>query len=115
MPGGQAVMLPDGHRLHLHHGPIDLIVDAEGPGRDPALRAARERFGTVLEELVPELPLLRKPVSQDHALTGAIARRMRDAVGPFAPLFITPMAAVAGAVADTILAAMVSAGDLTRA
>ncbi len=108
-------MLPDGRRLHLHHGPIDLIIDAEGPAREPALRAASERFETVLVELVPELALLRMPVSQDPALAGAIARRMRDAAAPFAPLFITPMAAVAGAVADTILATMISGRDLTRA
>ena len=42
--GPQAAWLPDGRRLHLHHGPIDLIVDAEGPGRDRAFEQAVARF-----------------------------------------------------------------------
>ena len=28
MPGAQIALLPDGRRLHLNHGPIDLIVEA---------------------------------------------------------------------------------------
>lgn len=113
--GPQVSYLADGRRLHLHHGPIDLIVDAQGAGREAALRAAAERFETVLDELVPELPALRHPVLAHPGVTGAIAGQMLLAARPFAPEFVTPMAAVAGAVADTILAAMVAAGDLTRA
>lgn len=113
MPGPQAAFLPDGRRLHLQHGPIDLILDAEGPGRAAAFEAAIRRFDTVLEELVAELPLLRAPVGARPR--GAIAGRMQAATRPFAPDFITPMAAVAGAVADAVLAAMREAGDLTRA
>lgn len=113
MPGPQAAFLPDGRRLHLQHGPIDLILDAEGPGRAAALEAASQRFDTVLEELVGELPLLRAPVGT--LPRGAIARRMHAATLPFAPRFITPMAAVAGAVAEEVLAAMTGAGELTRA
>ena len=113
MSGPQHAMLPDGRRLHLQHGPIDLIVDAEGPGREAALRAAAARFDSVLEGLVGELPLLRSPVGARPA--GAIARRMHAVTAPFAPAFITPMAAVAGAVAETVLAEMTAAGDLSRA
>ncbi len=47
---------------------------------------------------------------------GVVARRMVAAVMPYsAEYFITPMAAVAGAVAEEILAAMVSAADISRA
>jgi len=113
VPGPQVGFLPDGRRLHLQHGPIDLIIDAEGRGRAEALRAACARFETVLEELVAELPLLRALVGARPQ--GAIARRMHAATAPHAPAFITPMAAVAGAVADTVLAAMTAAGDLSRA
>ncbi|TDK43962.1 UPF0280 family protein [Antarcticimicrobium luteum] len=109
----QIAFLPDARRLHLHHGPIDLIIDAEGPGRNAALRAAATRFETVLEELVAELPLLRAPTGPQPE--GAIAQTMHAVTAPYRPTFITPMAAVAGAVADTILAAMTEAGDLTRA
>ncbi len=106
-----------GERLHLQHGPIDLILSAEGPGtaRDRAFAAAQTRFGTVLEELVPELAALRRPVAEAPRLTGAIARRMAAATHPYAPAFVTPMAAVAGAVADTVLAAMTTAAPLRRA
>lgn len=111
----QAAILPDGKRLHLHHGPIDLIVDADGPARAAALHAAEKRFATVLDELVVELPALRSPTKADSAFDGAIARRMQAATLPFLPAFVTPMAAVAGSVADTILAEMTAAGALERA
>jgi ApbE superfamily uncharacterized protein (UPF0280 family) len=114
MPEPQVSFLPDGRRLHLHHGPIDLIVDAEGPGRVAALDAARARFATILDELVAELAVLRSAVGSG-AVTGRVAMAMVAAVTPFAAGFITPMAAVAGAVADEILGAMTGAGDLTRA
>src|SRR4051812_35317460 len=60
--GPVARMLPDRRRLHLQHGPIDLVIEAFG---DPAevRRAygqAWARFGAVLPELVAELPLLRR-------------------------------------------------------
>lgn len=100
--GPQAAWLPDG-RLHLHHGPIDLIVTAEGPARDAVLTRAVARFETMLAELVGELDRLTAPVS-DTAYEGPVARRMAEAVVPFAgDGFVTPMAAVAGAVADEVL------------
>ena len=52
-----AGLLPDGRRLHLQHGPIDLVIEAFGP-RDEigaAYRQARTRFETVLTELVEDL------------------------------------------------------------
>ena len=110
--GAVARLLPDGQRLHLQHGPIDLIIGAEG-AREAAFAAARARFETILEELVAELPLLRRAVGDWPA--GVVARRMVAAVRPHGAQFVTPMAAVAGAVAEEILAAMVAAGPLTRA
>ena len=115
MTGPQAAMLPDGKRLHLQHGPIDLIIAAEGPDRLDALRAATRRFDNVLEELVEELPLLRERVGFAE-LRGATARRMYRATRPHGNAdFITPMAAVAGAVADEVLAHMTIGRTLTRA
>jgi ApbE superfamily uncharacterized protein (UPF0280 family) len=107
--------LPDGKRLHLNDGPIDLIVEAFGV--ETAYRAAATRFVTVLDELCQELPLLRQPVQMDSVLpTGVVARRMARAVAPYAQrCFITAMAAVAGAVAEEILSAMTSAASLARA
>jgi ApbE superfamily uncharacterized protein (UPF0280 family) len=114
--GPQAALLPDG-RLHLHHGPIDLVIMAEAGSEAavrPAFRAARDRFASVLEELVPELPLLRAPLGA--APQGQIARRMHRACTAVAQGdFITPMAAVAGSVADEVLAAMLAATPLSRA
>lgn len=108
-----AKMLPDGIRMHLQHGPIDLIIGADGD-RSSAFSAATERFQTILEELVAELPQLRG--QQTGTLRGVVAQQMLQAVGPHRQSgFITPMAAVAGAVADTILGAMVTGADLRRA
>jgi ApbE superfamily uncharacterized protein (UPF0280 family) len=107
----QAALLPV-DRLHLSHGPIDLIIGADG-ARDTAFRAAFARFETVLEELMAELPLLRQPVGTKP--NGKIARRMYQAALPHADGITTPMICVAGAVAQEVLAAMVDATDLTRA
>ena len=111
--GPTATLLGDGARLHLQHGPIDLVVGADG-NRDAAFAAAKARFQTVLGELVAELPLLRQTVGP--ALQGAVARRMHCACAPHGQvMFVTPMAAVAGAVADEVLAAMVRAAAPLRA
>src|SRR5579862_6832219 len=111
--------LDDGRRLHLHDGPIDLIVEAFGDAGEvhAAYRAASERFVTVLDELCSELSFLRQPCSAETGWPqGAVARRMTAAVMPYASeYFITPMAAVAGAVAEEVLSTMVGAAQLSRA
>ena len=115
----QVGWLKDGKRLHLQDGPIDLIVEASG-GREnlrAAYAAAIDRFTGLLDELCGELALLRFPAAPSRcALQGVVARRMHAAVAPFArDHFITPMAAVAGSVAEEILGAMVRAAALRRA
>jgi ApbE superfamily uncharacterized protein (UPF0280 family) len=112
-----AARFPDG-RLHLQHGPIDLIVEAFG-ARDEveaAYRQAIDRFGDILPTLVRELPILRRPVGEAYPLLqGPVARRMGEAVWPHRAVFITPMAAVAGAVADEMLQAMLAGRTLDKA
>ena len=134
--GPARARLADG-RWHFAHGPIDLVMSADG---DPqavaeALDAAWLRFSVVLQTLVGELPLLRMdardldlrlrtggvdascgplntitaapetavdPLRGPH---GIVAARMVAAVCAPArafDLFVTPMAAVAGAVAEHV-------------
>src|SRR5882724_3946585 len=106
-----------GGRLHFQHGPIDVVLKGWGTERAvaAAYAAASERFHGVLGELVGELSELRKPMDQGPNVTGPIARRMVAACQPFADVFVTPMAAVAGAVADELLATMLSAAPLAKA
>jgi ApbE superfamily uncharacterized protein (UPF0280 family) len=154
----QARLLPDGRRLHLQDGPIDLVVEAVpfGPDTPPrhaeercaaaplearetgvrasrrafgppqhdeggeavasAYRAATLRFASILDELCAELTELRAPFNAGRIFASPIARRMQAAVAPYGTeCFITPMAAVAGSVAEEILAAMVAAAPLARA
>ena len=99
----------DAQRWHFQHGPIDLVIGADGDAAAVASahEAAWQRFEQVLPELVQELPLLRQAVSSkatDCPLKGPVARRMWQACRPFAMDFITPMAAVAGSVAQEIIA-----------
>ena len=119
MNGPQASLLPDRKRLHLNHGPIDLIIEGFGDTAEveAAYRQAVQRFETILEELVAELRELRRPATcAPRAFLGPTARRMEAAVSPLAHrAFITPMAAVAGAVADEVLAALVSGRRLDKA
>jgi ApbE superfamily uncharacterized protein (UPF0280 family) len=112
-------MLPDGQRLHLHDGPIDLIIEANGSPRviSAAYEAAARRFVSVLDELCSELALLRTPAqANSERPRGMIAQRMFAAVEPYCEeCFITPMAAVAGSVAEAILESMTTAAPLDRA
>lgn len=112
-------MLADGRRLHLQDGPIDLVVQAFGDAASiaAAYRAAAARLDGLLDELCRELPLLRSGARAGmRRLAGPVAQAMEAAVLPFAAeTFITPMAAVAGAVADAVLAAMTRAAPLERA
>ena len=112
-----AAFLPDG-RLHLQHGPIDLIIEAFGESAEVehAYRQAIDRFGDILPTLVRELPSLRRPVGDAYPLLhGPVARRMAEAVWPHRSVYITPMAAVAGSVADEMLQAMVAGRTLAKA
>jgi len=105
-------------RLHLQEGPIDLVIEAFGAAeeRRKAYAAAIAAFEDALPGLVEELAVLRRPLKSDlPRLKGAIARRMLKACAAHRPAFVTPMAAVAGAVADHVLAAMTAAADLPRA
>ena len=115
----QIAWLDDGQRLHLQDGPIDLILLADANKADAraAYHAAIGRFTGLLDELCGELALLRSPADPFQCnLQGVVARRMYAAVAPFAENhFITPMAAVAGSVAEEILSAMTRAAPLNRA
>ncbi|WP_428686282.1 UPF0280 family protein [Reyranella sp.] len=112
-----AARFADG-RLHLQHGPIDLIVEAFGAADEVerAYAQAIDRFGDILPTLVGELPVLRRPVGEAYPLLqGPVARRMAEAVWPHRARYITPMAAVAGAVADEMLQALVHGRTLAKA
>lgn len=95
---------------------MDIVIGAEGDVA--AVRQAHaqawERFRGLLQELVDELPLLRAPVDGVCALRGGVARRMWAAAEVHRPAFVTPMVAVAGAVAQELLAAYQRPG-ITRA
>jgi ApbE superfamily uncharacterized protein (UPF0280 family) len=108
--------LPGG-RWHLQHGPIDVVLGADG---DPAAVARAEealwgRFQGVLARLVQELPALRTDVRACPPLAGPVARRMRAATWALREEFITPMAAVAGAVADELVEAYRAEPGVRRA
>ncbi|MFL9965021.1 UPF0280 family protein [Paraburkholderia sediminicola] len=107
----------DASRWHWQHGPIDLILGADGEPAavQAAYHACWARFAAVLPVLVGELKMLRQPVPadaalHDNALQGPVARRMWSACHPHRARYITPMAAVAGSVADELIAAFAREG-----
>lgn len=113
----QASLL-SGNRLHLNHGPIDLVISADGAPEDirRAYQVATAMFPNILPELVAKLAVLRTPIGEmKPVVIHPIARRMVDAVWPYRDVFVTPMAAVAGAVAEHVLEAMLGAAPLRRA
>lgn len=98
--------MPDGRRLHMQHGPMDLIVRVDGPplAVQQAETAAIARFETILDELVAQLDVLRSPLDAQRlpAVTGSVASRMRAAAAAVADVWVTPMVAVAGSVAEEV-------------
>ena len=100
----QRAQLPDG-RWHFQHGPMDIIMGAAGDTLlvDEAHDRAWQRFAGILQELVQELPLLRAPVTGECPVHGPVAQRMWRACKPYQAKVITPMAAVAGSVAQELL------------
>jgi ApbE superfamily uncharacterized protein (UPF0280 family) len=113
--GARRSLLPGG-RQHFQHGPIDLVLEARGAPDE--VRAAGEqawaRFQPILDALVAELALLRAPLGDAYPLAKEpVARRMIAACWPHRGQFVTPMAAVAGSVADEILLAL-RAGRILR-
>ncbi len=111
--------LKDGRRLHLQHGPIDIIAEVFGSGQEVqrSYAQAADAFSNVLADLVKVLPHLREQLGEGPSvlLTG-VAAEMRQACLPYAnEHFVTSMAAVAGAVADHVLAAMIRDCNLKKA
>jgi uncharacterized protein len=101
-----------GDRVHLHHGPIDIVLKAWGP--DAAVRAATRAATRAFPRILPTKEL-RRPIDKGPKVKGSIALRMVAACLPFADQFVTPMAAVAGSVAETLLEIMLKASPLDKA
>ena len=102
--------------LHLQHGPIDCRIRIWGtaPETESAARQATNALPAILPALAVELSHLRTPLPTLPP-RGKIAREMHAACAPFADRVITPMAAVAGAVADHLLQALTENRTLDRA
>ena len=109
--------LSDG-RWHFQHGPIDIVLQLFGDATacHDAVQRTWQRFETILPELVSELPLLRQPIAnlQKHSFQGEVARSMwqvtHDLVWAAADGFVTPMAAVAGSVAQALIPCLTQDG-----
>ena len=106
----QRRLLNDG-RWHFQHGPIDIVLQLAGERQAcaDAIEKTWQRFEQILPELVSELFYLRQAVSDlhDHEFKHPVAQRMHRATAQAAFAspdgFVTPMAAVAGSVAQELL------------
>ena len=105
----QRAML-SGNRLHLQHGPINLVIKANGNSSSikKAYGLASQRMEGMLQGLVDNLSTLREPLNPRVELNidDVTSDHMISTARQFEDHFITPMAAVAGAVADKILSSM---------
>jgi len=111
--------LEPNRRLYAQHGPIELIieVDAEPHECTQAFEQAVAFLDSVLSDLVAELPALRSPLNPLNPVRfeSPVAKHMQLSVSSFSDQFITPMAAVAGSVADKTLQALTRNRSLRRA
>jgi ApbE superfamily uncharacterized protein (UPF0280 family) len=94
-----------------------LIIDVDAPAatQDRCIGDCWSAFQDILPRLVAELPALRQPASAGALLHGSVARRMALACAPYRhEVFVTPMAAVAGSVADELIG-IFNRADVNRA
>ena len=103
------------NRLFLRHGPINIVLEAIGIDKDLAYQNVKEYFETLLEQLVLDMELLKKEVVFNRKFNNKISQSMQDATERFTPTFITPMAAVAGSIADNILRVLINDTNLEKA
>lgn len=102
--------LPDGKRLHLREGALDLVIQAFGrpPEVGRAYDACIERARALTVELEEELPLLQ----QGKAAVGVVGQRIGAACQG---LNVPGLAVLHGAVADELRTTMAAAGQVERA
>ena len=91
------------------------MIDADGPYRLALFELAVDSMRDVLSGLAGELSRLRAPWDVEDPPSGAVARRMHDACAIAGGRFVTPMAAVAGAIADHVLATMMTGSHAATA
>ena len=103
------------NRLFLQHGPTNIVIEVLGIDKNLAYLNAKNYFETLLEELVLDLTLLKKEVVLNRKFNNKISQSMQDATEQFIPSFITPMAAVAGSIADNILKVLIDDTHLEKA
>ena len=103
------------NRLFLQHGPTNIVIEALGIDKNLAYLNAKNYFETLLEELVLDLTLLKKEVVLNRKFNNKISQSMQDATERFIPSFITPMAAVAGSIADNILKVLIDDTNIEKA
>jgi ApbE superfamily uncharacterized protein (UPF0280 family) len=98
--------------LHLSHGPIDVVLKAwgavDGCARHNAAGAPTLSRQSC-QSCADELAMLRMPNVEHHASMVPWHCGWSRPAAPSPTCFVTPMAAVAGAVADELLAHMTPA------
>ena len=105
----------ENNRLFLQHGPIDIVIEAIGKDQELAYKKVKKYFENLLLNLVKDLRLLKKEVQYNRKFKNVIAQKTQLATQEFYPEFITPMAAVAGSIADSILEVLTNGFDLQKA
>ena len=103
------------NKLFLRHGPINIVLEAIGIDKDLAYQNVKGYFETLLEQLVLDMDLLKKEVVFNRKFNNKISQSMQDATEKYSPTFITPMAAVAGSIADNILRVLINDTNLEKA
>ena len=103
------------NRLFLRHGPINIVLEAIGIDKDLAYQNVKGYFETLLEQLVLDMELLKEEVVFNRKFNNKISQSMQDATEKYSPTFITPMAAVAGSIADNILRVLINDTNLEKA
>ena len=105
-------VLPDG-RVFVDYGPASMVITARAGGKD-LTELICETFPLIrdsLAEIARDLPTLRQfPRDGDFSALTGLPRIMADAVLATGEETLTPMAAVAGTMADTVADSLYARG-----
>jgi uncharacterized protein len=92
--------------MYLEIGPVSLVIQGEKDGSIYKFKRKRliEKVGSILNEIREKLPVLKQKackIKNTKHISG-VPKKMIDAVKAIDEVSLTPMAAVAGSVADTL-------------
>ncbi|MFL2822295.1 MAG: UPF0280 family protein [Alphaproteobacteria bacterium] len=106
--------LIENDKLFMENGPTNIIAEAFSSKKIEIYNFICEYSSKFLKDLSFEIETLKKPTSKKNIFVSEIANTMFESTQLFLPNFITPMASVAGSIAELLLLKVVEKFDVNK-